>query len=318
MLTEHFRCVPEIIEFNNTLCPTYGGRLEPLRQTNPHERLSPPIVTSFVPSGFKDNSDINQPEAEALVEALMLCCQCEKYTGKTMGVISLLGEDQAKYIADLIAKRLDDRELSQRRIICGDAYAFQGDERDIMFLSLVVAPNAVFAPLVREDARQRFNVATSRAKDQVFLFHSIRLDDIKNESCVRYKLLKWYQNPPLAEVEANIETLNQKADSPFEIEVGTRIIKRGFKVIPQFRPFSRDSQYRIDLLVQGPRGRLAVECDGDQWHGPERWEYDQRREAQLRRAGLKFWRINGSAFYRNKDTALESLWPTLERHCIGQ
>jgi len=318
MLTEHFRCVPEIIEFNNNLCPTYAGRLEPLRQTAPHERLEPPIVTCFVSSGFKNNSDVNEPEAEALVEALVLTCRCEKYKGKTMGVISLLGENQAKYISDLLAKQLDDRERSQRRIICGDAYAFQGDERDIMFLSLVVAPNAIFAALVREDARQRFNVATSRAKDQAFLFHSICLEDIKNESCVRYKLLKWYQNPPVAEVEANIEILQQKADSPFEVEVGTRIIRRGFKVIPQFRPFPRDSQYRIDLLVQGPRGRLAVECDGDQWHGPERWEYDQRREAQLRRAGLKFWRINGSAFYRNKDRALDSLWPALERYCNGQ
>ncbi|MEI8015298.1 MAG: AAA domain-containing protein [Nitrospira sp.] len=318
MLTEHFRCVPEIIEFNNNLCPTYAGRLEPLRQTSPHERLEPPIITSFVPSGFKNDSDVNQPEAEALVEALVLSCQCEKYTGKTMGVISLLGENQAKYISDLIARKLDERECSQRRIICGDAYAFQGDERDVMFLSLVVAPNASFAPLVRNDARQRFNVATSRAKDQVFLFHSIRIEDVKNENCVRYKLLKWYQNPPLAEIEAGIEILRQKADSPFEIEVGTAIIKRGFKVIPQFRPFPRDLQYRIDLLVQGTRGRLAVECDGDQWHGPERWEYDQRRETQLRRAGLNFWRINGSTFYRDKDKALDSLWPAIERHCTGQ
>lgn len=318
MLTEHFRCVPEIIEFNNSLCPTYAGRLEPLRQTNPRERLDPPIITSFVPSGFKNDSDVNQPEAEALVEALILSCQCEKYTGKTMGVISLLGEKQAKYISDLIARELDERECSQRRIICGDAYAFQGDERDVMFLSLVVAPNASFAPLVRNDARQRFNVATSRAKDQVFLFHSIRIEDVKNENCVRYKLLKWYQNPPLAEIEAGIETLRQKADSPFEIEIGTAIIKRGFKVIPQFRPFPRDSRYRIDLLVQGPRGRLAVECDGDQWHGPERWEYDQRRETQLRRAGLNFWRINGSTFYRDKGKALDSLWPAIERHCTEQ
>ncbi len=318
MLTEHFRCVPDIIEFNNSLCPTYAGKLEPLRQTNPHERLEPAIITSYIPSGCKNDSDVNQPEAEALVEALLLACKCDKYKGKTMGVISLLGEHQAKYISDLIGRNLDERERSHRRIICGDAYAFQGDERDVMFLSLVVASNASFAPLVRNDARQRFNVATSRAKDQVFLFHSIRVEDLKNENCVRYKLLKWYENPPLAEMEASIESLRQKADSPFEIEVGAAIIRKGFKVIPQFNPFPRDSQYRIDLLVEGPRGRLAVECDGDRWHGPERWEYDQRREAQMRRAGLKFWRINGSVFYRDKVGSLDSLWAALDRHCAGQ
>lgn len=106
--------------------------------------------------------------------------------------------------------------------------------------------------------------------------------------------------------------LKQKAESDFEIEVGERIIGRGFKVIPQFRPFPNDSGYRIDLVIQGDKNRIAVECDGDRWHGPERWEYDQRREAQLRRAGWKFWRISGSAFYRDKEKSLEGLWKFLD------
>ena len=38
LLTEHFRCVPQIIEFNNHLCPSYAGKLEPLRQPNPKKR----------------------------------------------------------------------------------------------------------------------------------------------------------------------------------------------------------------------------------------------------------------------------------------
>jgi very-short-patch-repair endonuclease len=318
LLTEHFRCVPQIIEFNNHLCPSYAGKLEPLRQPNPQEMLDPPINTIFIDSGFKDGNDINKPEAEALVEMLVECCNCKEYSqgGKnnrkrTMGVISLLGEKQAKYISDLIAERLDETEREERRIICGDAYAFQGDERDVMFLSLVIASNAQFAAMVKDADRQRFNVATSRARDQVFLFHSVRLDAIKNPECVRYKLLSWYTNPPVAEMKAGIEILKQTADSPFEIEVGERMIKRGYKVIPQFRPFPNDYNYRIDLVIQGENNRVAVECDGDRYHGIEKWEYDQRREAQLRRAGWKFWRISGSAFYRDKDKALEGLWQFL-------
>src|SRR5688500_6270205 len=79
MLTEHFRCVPEIIEFNNSLCPTYAGKLESLRQVKPCDKLHPPIAACFVPNGHKNNSDINVPEAEALVEALLLLCQCGAY-----------------------------------------------------------------------------------------------------------------------------------------------------------------------------------------------------------------------------------------------
>ena len=54
----------------------------------------------------------------------------------------------------------------------------------------------------------------------------------------------------------------QKAESEFEIEVGERIIKRGFKVIPQYRSFPSDFNYRIDLVIQGEKNRVAVECDG--------------------------------------------------------
>jgi len=326
LLTEHFRCMPSIIEFNNRLCPSYGGNLEPLRQPHPQEMLEPAIQTVFIENGFKNENEINEPEAEAIVELLIGLCRDDRYASggknnrrRTMGVISLLGEKQAKYISDLIARHpsLDERERAERRIICGDAYAFQGDERDVMFLSLVIAPNAPFSAQVTEAARQRFNVATSRARDQVFLFHSVQLRDINNEECVRHKLLRWYLNPPIAEMEAGLEVLRQKAQTPFEIDVGERLIRRGYIVIPQVRPFPKDFRYRIDLVVQGERSRVAVECDGDQWHGPEQWEYDQRREAQLRRAGWKFWRISGSTFYRNKERALESLWRFLEDSGVG-
>ncbi len=278
LLTEHFRCVPPIIEFNNHLSPSYGGRLEPLRRPSPHEILDPPIQTVFVENGFKNNNDVNEPEAERLVEALVSLCRDPRYTlgennkrKRTMGIISLLGEKQAKYIANLIARHpdLDEREREERRIICGDAYAFQGDERDVMFLSMVIANNAPFSPQVREDARRRFNVATSRARDQVFLFHSVQLRDINNTECVRHKLLSWYLNPPKSEIEAGLAILRQRSDSEFEKEVGEEIINRGYTVIPQFRPFPRDFQYRIDLVVQGENSRVAIECDGDQWPGPK-------------------------------------------------
>jgi len=324
LLTEHFRCVPQIIEFNNRLCPSYAGKLEPLRQPNPVERLDPSINTIHVPNGFKDNNDVNKPEAEALVELLVGCCRDERYLrgGKdnrkrTMGVVSLLGEKQAKYISELISQRLEETERAERRIICGDAYAFQGDERDIMFLSLTVAPNAPFVPLVKDTDRQRFNVATSRARDQVFLFHSVKLNDIMNPECVRYRLLDWYLKPPISEIEHGLEVLKKFAESDFEIEVGERVIRRGYKVLPQFKPLPNDFNYRIDLVVQGEKSRVGVECDGDRYHGPEKWENDQRRETQLRRAGWKFWRISGSAFYRNKDKALESLWRFLEDEGIN-
>ena len=72
----------------------------------------------------------------------------------------------------------------------GDAYSFQGDERDVIFLSLVAAkgPTRITA-LADEKARQRCNVAVSRAKDQLWLMHSITFNELSNRDDIgRFEL----------------------------------------------------------------------------------------------------------------------------------
>lgn len=97
-------------------------------------------------------------------------------------------------------------------------------------------------------------------------------------------------------------------DSPFEIDVLRMLLARGYKVTPQVKV----GQYRIDLVVEGLRDRLAVECNGEKWHGPEKFEEDMRRQESLERAGWKCWRVRGREFYFDKVKALESLWVHLD------
>jgi hypothetical protein len=61
------------------------------------------------------------------------------------------------------------------------------------------------------------------------------------------------------------------------------------------------------------KGRLAVECDGDIWHGVERFQEDMARQRMLERSGLTFWRVRGSTFYRDPGAALEKLWSMLDQ-----
>jgi very-short-patch-repair endonuclease len=86
------------------------------------------------------------------------------------------------------------------------------------------------------------------------------------------------------------------------------ITGRGYRVRTQYRV----GRYRIDLVVEGVGGRLAVELDGDAYHGPERWEPDRQRQTILERLGWTFYRIRGSAYYRDPDAALTGLWDRLE------
>ena len=64
--------------------------------------------------------------------------------------------------------------------------------------------------------------------------------------------------------------------------------------------------YRVDLVVEGKKeARLVVECDGDHVHGEEHWEADARRQADLERCGLRFWRVGYGAYYLNREGALK-------------
>ncbi len=310
VLREHFRCVPEIIGFSDQLCYAPNGTpLIPLRNYEP-ARLEP-IQTRFVRDGFQEGragNALNRPEAQALVQQIVACARDSAYTGKTFGVISLLGEVQGRLIERMLLSTLGPEEMEKRRLDCGDAYAFQGDERDVIFLSMVSAPNARIGVLGGEDAKQRFNVAASRARDQVWLFHSAAPEDL-SDSCMRRAILQYYLNP-------NVEDTAQPAtfDSEFERHVYERIRAKGYRVRTQVPGGDQTTnQYRIDLVVEGDRARLAVECDGDEWHGAEKYEADLYRQRQLERSGWPFLRIWASDFYRDPDQALAPLWRELDR-----
>jgi very-short-patch-repair endonuclease len=253
---------------------------------------------------------LNEPEAEALVAQVIGCINDPRYSGRTMGVISLQGEAQAKLIENKILERLEPEIIEERRLICGDAYAFQGDERDVIFLSMVAAPGeSRIGALSNESARQRFNVAASRARDQLWLFHSATLD-VLSPSCMRHRLLGYMINPGRQTTEDRAHSF----DSQFERDVFELISGKGFHVRTQVCVGDlANHRYRIDLVVEGMQGRLAVECDGEEWHGPERYEQDMARQRNLERAGWQFVRIRGGDFYRDRGKATAALWDELEK-----
>jgi len=313
VLREHFRCVPEIIQFSNKLCyEPLGASLIPLRSCPP-KRLDP-IRTVHVRNGYKEGLGqrvVNIPEAQELVGCIAKCCASHEYKNKTMGVIILQGHAQDGVIERMLIEKIGAEEIEKRNLICGDPYDFQGDERDVIFLSLVAASNDRPGSLAKETDKRRFNVAFSRARDQIWLFHSATLNDL-SPSDYRYRLLSYCLNP----IDSQVEVGEDSFESQFEKDVYRKIIEKGYKVTPQFKV----AEYRIDLVVEGGNKRLAVECDGDNWHGPEEYDKDQWRQRILARAGWRFWRIRGSLFYRDPEQALESLWQVLEEmgiHSIG-
>ncbi len=91
------------------------------------------------------------------------------------------------------------------------------------------------------------------------------------------------------------------------------LTQRGYWVTPQVRV----GQYRIDMVVEGhDDARLAVECDGDKYHGADKWADDMQRQRVLERAGWMFWRCFASAVIRRRKEVLGDLLKTLAERGI--
>ncbi|WP_035354682.1 DUF559 domain-containing protein [Edaphobacter aggregans] len=103
----------------------------------------------------------------------------------------------------------------------------------------------------------------------------------------------------------------QEEDVDFEFErLLLKDLKlKGYRVATQWNVGS----YRIDLVVEGVRERLAIECDGDRFHTLENLQADMERQAVLERLGWRFIRVRGSEFFRDPERPLIPLYERLER-----
>ncbi|HEX9999127.1 MAG TPA: AAA domain-containing protein, partial [Actinoplanes sp.] len=303
LLTEHFRCVPQIIEFSSR--HYYDGKIMPLRADRPSLA---PIRTVFLPDGVREPlggvGDVNTAEATALVAQVAAMVADPAYAGKTLGIVSLLSTSgQAGYLLSLLRAEIGEDEIQARRVRVGDAYTFQGDERDVVLVSMVVSENDPrVAAFTKREYHRRINVAASRARDQLWIFHSVRPGSLLADDA-RALLLTYALNLAPAEEVADGAA---RCESDFERDVLKRLTAGGFRPIPQFRI----GAYRIDFVLTAPDGRrLAIECDGDSYRGSEQWASDMRRQGVLERVGnCVFVRIRGSIFAREPEAAMRPVW----------
>lgn len=304
MLREHFRCVEPIIRFSSRF---YPKPLIPLRIPKASERLDPPLVDIYVPHGLRDRRKCNKAEAEVIVDEIEKLVADQAYAKRSIGVISLLGSEQARLIYEMLLEEIGSEAMERHHLMCGDAATFQGQERDIIFLSMVTSPDSAISQTARL-YEQRYNVAMSRARDRLYLVRSVTQSDLKDGD-LKLRVLEHFRNPM---GQANVirpDNILDLCDSGFERDVGERLIDIGYRITPQY-PISG---YRIDFVIEGAEDRrLAVELDGDQYHGPDRWREDIARQRSLERLGWKFWRCWGSQWLADPEGCLADLIETLK------
>lgn len=305
MLREHFRCVPDIIGYCNML--SYEGKIEPLREAG-SSPFKTAMVSYRVNGTRRGRNKINEEEAAAVVALIQACLEQPEYANKSFGVISLLGDDQTKLIERKLYDAIPIAEYEKHHILCGNASNFQGDERDVIFLSMVDSNNGT-GPLSMASGegqgsngkamKQRYNVAVSRAKDQLWVVHSLDYTADLKPGDMRRRLLEYVTN--LGTVAAKASEIEEASDSPFEAAVAKALVGKGYHIVQQWQV----GAYYIDMIAICGKKRIAIECDGERWHSGDKIREDMERQAILERLGWRFIRIRGSEYYRNPAQTIE-------------
>lgn len=303
MLLEHFRCLPSIIGYSNNLC--YNNKIQPLRDSNDC-KLQPTIVNYHVNGSREDK--INKVEANAIAALLLSCLQLPEYEDKTFGVISLLGSQQADYIFEILIDKLSPEIIESKHILCGDAYSFQGDERDIIFLSLVDS-NDTELPLrtsgtgIEESIKKRYNVAASRAKDQLFIVHSLDKDTDLKEDDIRKSLLDYAANP------VSCATTDTNLPIPELTEaVANDLSAQHYHLIKN----RLIGNYRLDIVVTYMQEKVAIQCDSIDAYSNIDIAAKVQLQIVLERLGWRFIHIRGSEYYLHPQKTVEDVTKKLQ------
>lgn len=302
VLKEHFRSVPEIIHFSNQ--HFYDNQIDLLRIPLPEDIFNPPVVAIHVPEGIKSEGSkyINIPEAEAIIEKIVACCEDERYAGKTMGVISLQRNDQARWIENRLRETIGETEMLRRKLVCGDPYRFQGDERDVVFLSMVVASNQSLGVLSKETDRRRINVAASRARDQLFLFHSVELDEL-HPQCLRAKLLQYMQHPHIEKIE----------DSGQESYFDHHMVQSIYSWLDQQGYDVTTNEEYGEIIVTGKNSRLSIHCIHDIRLSYDQWEEKWSRKKVIKQMGWDVHHILAGLYYYDSAAVMFNLEERIRR-----
>lgn len=185
LLNEHFRSLPMLAEFTSEQfykgeSPESGLRI---MTAVPDKKALNAFMDIEVASRREENSQINRGEVEKAFEVILSFAkqvptdltkevfEMPLLEGKpiSVGVVCFI-RDQVNYMKEEVLRRLSDEQLERISLMIGTPEEFQGNERDVMIFTPAIDEDQKRSKAFMED-RNRFNVATSRAKYFKYFIH---------------------------------------------------------------------------------------------------------------------------------------------------
>jgi superfamily I DNA and/or RNA helicase len=257
LLDEHYRSLPQIIEFSNR--QFYGGALRVM--TRRPDTLGLRSVELRKVNGTRRKEGYNVEEVEAIIKEInkIATAEAKKPPSEraTIGVLSPY-RDQVNYLNRQLAAKLKSKIVQDHEIAVGTAHTFQGDERDIMLLSFCADPGSHRSTLTFMNQENLFNVAVTRARRRQVIFTGLDPRNLPADH-----LLREYLSYAADCLDTDKPEDHQQGGTNFERELSDALRARGGYTTYIGYPVAG---FAVDVVAQRGAQALAIACDGD----PER------------------------------------------------
>ncbi len=293
MLDEHFRSIPPIISFSNK--QFYDGELR-VMTARPDEKEQGLYFIKC--EGKRDKNGSNQKEAIRLLLDVRKLVESEKeLTNQYCTSLGILSPFRGQ--VDLLAKMLMDEfaisEIEKHKIRVGTAYSFQGEERDVMYLSFAVDSESHHSALHHINKEDVFNVSITRSRNKQHVYLSLTEKDLKGGSLLR----------------AYLSESNEAFTNGFKGTTGrdlflvqVKAVLKEWKLESYWSGFSI-AGLKVDLLLKFNDQYLGIDLVG--YPGEFEDVFGIERYRVLSRAGIKVFPLPYSDWYFENESTRKIL-----------
>jgi len=193
-LNEHYRSLPDLIRFSNK--HFYGDGLRIMNVIpEDHSRNN---IEHIIVEGSRNTQGFNEHEANRILADIQMLIREEKdldaHLSRSLGILSPF-RDQVDRINTMILENLSLDAIHKHDILCGTAHSFQGEERDIMFLSFALDNSSHATGFNHLNRADVFNVSVTRAKSTMKVYTSFDLTKLKADAYLRLFLAEAASEP---------------------------------------------------------------------------------------------------------------------------
>lgn len=281
---------------------------------------------NFVPvTGYYDKGGkrCNRAEAEAIVNEIVRRLDNAELRKQSIGVIAFSVMQQG-LIEDILQEKLDNNKSLQdaasgmyEPIFVKNLENVQGDERDVILFSIGYGPDKNgkvsmnFGPLNNAGGERRLNVAVSRARQEMYIFSTLKSSDIdlhRSKARGVEGLKHFLQYAETQSLPLSSQTRDNHPNSVIAEQIAAELQKRGYTVTTNVGR----SKFRVDVAVGKDNDpgiyALGILLDGERYRDTHTTrDREVVQPSVLNNLNWKVMRVWSVDWFNNKERVINRI-----------